>query len=342
MKKIITSYWFNIVSWAVTALIVASLLASAFWYVNNPFAAVSAAPKTAPETLQAIPTSSAIDISLFQLPAIQRNLTLKTIIPTRPRYDVIKHTVQRGDAISLIAKEFNIKPDTLLFSNYDVLEDSPDSLQPGQELNIPPTDGLLYKWQDGDTLDKIAAQYKAKLDDILHWPGNNIDLTDPIIKIGQLIMLPGATRESRAQVIQTAGGGGGSTGCPGSGNVGRGFFGWPAANHFLSGNDYSAGHPGIDIAVSEGENIYAADSGVVIMAQGGWNYGYGNVIEINHGKGFVTLYAHLSAILVGKCDNVGAGQVIGSAGNTGNSFGTHLHFEIRLNGTHVNPWDYLP
>ena len=78
------------------------------------------------------------------------------------------------------------------------------------------------------------------------------------------------------------------------------------------------------------------------MAQGGWNYGYGNVIEINHGKGFVTLYAHLSAILVGKCDNVGAGQVIGSAGNTGNSFGTHLHFEIRLNGTHVNPWDYLP
>ena len=341
MKKIITTYWFNIVSWAMTALIVAGLLASAFWYVNNPVVAAPTAPKVAPENTQVVSTGSAVNISLFQLPAIKRNLTLKTIIPERPRYNVLKHTVQRGDAISLIAKEFNIKPDTLLFSNYDVLEDSPDSLQPGQELNIPPTDGLLYQWKDGDTLDKIAAEYKTKPEDIISWPGNNVDLTNPIIKAGQLVMLPGGTRESRAQVIQTAGGGGGSTGCP-AGSVGRGFFGWPAASGVLSGNDYSAGHQGIDIAVSEGENVYAADSGVVTMAQGGWNYGYGNVIQINHGKGFVTLYAHLSAILVGKCDSVGAGQVIGSAGNTGNSFGTHLHFEIRLNGTHVNPWDYLP
>jgi murein DD-endopeptidase MepM/ murein hydrolase activator NlpD len=320
---------------------VAGILGAAYWYINLPVVGAPAPISLAPQNTL-VPTSSAINISWLQLPAVERKLTLKTIIPERPRYTVLIHTVTRGEAISLIAKEFKIKPDTLLFSNYDILEDSPDSLQPGQELSIPPTDGILYKWKDGDTFEKVAAAYKAELDDIIHWPGNNIDLTAPMAKPGQLVMIPGGTRESRAVVIQTAGGGGGATGCPAGGSVGRGFFGWPTANHFLSGNDFSAGHGGIDIAVSEGENIYASDSGVVTMAAGGWNYGYGNVIQINHGKGLVTLYAHLSAILVSQCQSVGAGQVIGSAGNTGNSFGTHLHFEIRSGGSHLNPWDYLP
>jgi murein DD-endopeptidase MepM/ murein hydrolase activator NlpD len=289
---------------------------------------------------QVIPTSQAINISWLQLPAIERKLTLKTTIPERPRYQVITRTVQRGDAISRIAKEFDIEPDTLLFANYDILEDNPDGLRPGQELNVPPTDGILYKWKDGDQIEKVAAQYKAKLEDILSWPGNNIDLTNPTVKAGEMLMIPGGTRESRAQIIQTAGKGG-ATGCP-AGAVTRGFFAWPAASGVLSGNDYSAGHPGIDISATEGEAIYAADSGVVTMSLDGWNAGYGSVIQIDHGNGYVTLYAHLSQRNVGKCQSVGGGTVIGLAGNTGNSFGTHLHFEIRSGSTPVNPWDYLP
>jgi murein DD-endopeptidase MepM/ murein hydrolase activator NlpD len=62
---------------------------------------------------------------------------------------------------------------------------------------------------------------------------------------------------------------------------------------------------------------------------------------IDHGNGFQTLYAHLSQINVSLCQSVSVGMVIGYAGNTGNSFGAHLHFEIRLNGVHVNPWSYL-
>jgi murein DD-endopeptidase MepM/ murein hydrolase activator NlpD len=62
---------------------------------------------------------------------------------------------------------------------------------------------------------------------------------------------------------------------------------------------------------------------------------------IDHGNGFQTLYAHLSQINVSLCQSITAGQVIGYAGNTGNSFGAHLHFEIRLNGAQINPWGQL-
>jgi murein DD-endopeptidase MepM/ murein hydrolase activator NlpD len=78
------------------------------------------------------------------------------------------------------------------------------------------------------------------------------------------------------------------------------------------------------------------------MAQGGWNYGYGNVVMIDHGNGYITLYGHLSQINVVPCQAVYAGQLIGLAGNTGNSFGAHLHFEVRLNGGFVNPHYVLP
>jgi murein DD-endopeptidase MepM/ murein hydrolase activator NlpD len=70
--------------------------------------------------------------------------------------------------------------------------------------------------------------------------------------------------------------------------------------------------------------------------------GYGNVVQIYHGNGYTSLYAHLSVIQVSQCQVVGGGAVIGLAGNTGNSFGAHLHFEIRAGGTPVNPWNYLP
>jgi len=160
-------------------------------------------------------------------------------------------------------------------------------------------------------------------------------------------MVPGGSREFVQWLIPTfACGASGTSGtstsaCPG-GAVGSGAFVWPADNHFLSGNDYWSGHLAIDIAAGEGAPVYAADAGVVTMAQGGDNYGYGNVIQIDHGNGYATLYAHLSVIGVSPCQSVYAGEWIGSAGNTGNSQGAHLHFEVRLNGGFINPWFVLP
>ncbi len=338
MERITSSRWFNLASWGITAVLVAGMLGFAYVRIMQNPSVAAAAP--AGESLSEVPPAAvAANISWLQLPSIERRLKLKTLIPERPRYDPVMRTVMRGDSITLISKEFGIKPDTLLFANYDVLEDNPHGLRPGQELNVPPVDGILVKWKNGDTVESIAEEYEANSEDILSWPGNRIDLTDPKIKVGQWVMVPGGTRESLAEVIETAGSPTAS-GCP-AGAITRGFFGWPAGNHFVSGNDYSGGHPGIDVAANEGDTIYAADNGVVTMSQDGWNAGYGSVIQIDHGNGFVTVYAHLSIRNVSKCQSVFGGQAIGASGNTGNSFGAHLHFEIRLNGGHVNPWDYL-
>jgi murein DD-endopeptidase MepM/ murein hydrolase activator NlpD len=97
----------------------------------------------------------------------------------------------------------------------------------------------------------------------------------------------------------------------------------------------------IDIAAGMGDPIYAADSGVVVYA--GWiSGGYGNMVMIDHGNGYQTLYAHLSAIRVSCGASVRQGQVIGLAGSTGRSTGPHLHFEVRYMGGFVNPWYVLP
>lgn len=125
------------------------------------------------------------------------------------------------------------------------------------------------------------------------------------------------------------------------GAVGSGAFVWPADNHFLTGNNYGPDHPGIDIAAGEGSPVYAADAGVVV-AEGDDETGYGNVIEIDHRNGYLTLYAHLSVIGVRMCQSVEAGQWIGAAGSTGNARGAHLHFSVALDGRAINPWSILP
>jgi murein DD-endopeptidase MepM/ murein hydrolase activator NlpD len=127
----------------------------------------------------------------------------------------------------------------------------------------------------------------------------------------------------------------------GAGPVGNGFI-WPTGNHYISGNDFWSGHPGIDIAAGLGAPVWAAAAGTVTIAQGGWNGGYGNVVMIDHNNGYLTVYGHLSQLNVVPCEGVSAGTPIGLAGSTGNSTGPHLHFEIRQNGAAVDPWYLLP
>ena len=112
-------------------------------------------------------------------------------------------------------------------------------------------------------------------------------------------------------------------------------FGW--RTHPIFGN--ARFHSGLDIGGDYGLPIHAAQSGVVIEA--GWIGGYGNTVMIEHGGGIVTLYGHNESLAVGVGQHVNQGDVIAYCGSTGNSTGPHCHFEVRLGGEPVSPWDYL-
>lgn len=219
------------------------------------------------------------------------------------------------------------------------------------KLRIPPVDGVLYQWKPNDYVEKISGDFSVTPEDILTFPGNKLDLTNPVIEAGQYVMIPGGEREFQQWIIPTvwranAGAtqsiaGPGSCSLDAGGAYGSGSFIWPTANTYLSGNDYWSGHLGVDIATPTGMPVWAADSGLVVYS-GSIGGGYGLMVMIDHGNGYHTLYAHNSD-LVARCgQSVSQGQVIAYSGSTGNSTGPHLHFEVRYNGGFINPWYVLP
>lgn len=285
-----------------------------------------------------------------------RALDIHTILPSRPRLEFIEYEVQQGDTLFGIAERYGLTPESILFSNFDVLEDNPHALQPGQILKIPPVDGAAYTWKEGDTVQGVAEFYGVDPREIIDWPGNNINPSVEVdqpgaVEPGTLVMIPGGSREFRglyapriprsnpaaARVL-----GAGYCGTILEGAIGTGTFVWPTPSTWISGYSFSSYHPAIDIGGSTGNAIYASDNGVVVYS--GWNdWGYGYLIVLDHGNGWQTLYAHLSSIAVGCGQSVFQGTVIGGMGCTGNCSGTHLHFEMQsdLYGK-VNPVNFLP
>jgi len=308
----------------------------------------------APEALAELDVLPPFVVQDAQGPSVRRQAVLETIIPDRPRMLIARYTVQRGDTLFGIAENFGLKPETLLWGNYDVLQDNPQSLRPGQELRVLPVDGTYYEWNAGDGLTAVATFFGVSTQDIIDWPGNNLpqDLNpeDPKIEPGTRLVIPDGSREfvswrapritrSNPAVAKLAGPG--ACGSIYDGPVGEGFFIWPTPATFLSGYGFSDFHPGIDIAGSEGTAVYASATGVVVYA--GWNnYGYGEMVVIDHGDGWQTLYAHLSQVNVACGQATFQGNVIGRVGNTGNSSGAHLHFETESDAYgKVNPYNFV-
>ena len=168
-----------------------------------------------------------------------------------------------------------------------------------------------------------------------------------------------AAEAQRKQQEAAAAAAAASSGASGSGSSSGGSTYIPSNNVVVSGNgqftnpcpgasisstfgyrDFDgAFHKGLDLAAAEGTPTYAAAAGTVIIA--GWSSSAGNWVVIDHGNGLVTKYMHHSALAVSAGQTVARGQQIGYVGNTGNSFGAHLHFQVELNGTAVNPQNYL-
>lgn len=305
------------------------------------------------------PAEPELDFEDLELPVFQygtggielsRQANLLTEILNRSRVEVLRYTVQEGDSVFGIAERFELKPETILWGNFETLNDDPHLLRPGQELNVLPIDGTFYEWESGDNLDQVADFFGVDNREILEWPGNKIDLIHPIIEPGTWLVVPGGQRAFRQWLVPTiargqagVGSAFGPGGCSGnySGAIGAGGFIWPAPNQYVSGNAYWSGHLAIDIAAGVGTRVWAADSGVIVFS--GWStVGYGYMVMVDHGNGWQTLYAHLSQVSAGCGQSVGQGQTLGFAGSTGNSTGPHLHFETRFEGGFINPWYVLP
>ncbi len=239
------------------------------------------------------------------------------------------YTVVAGDTLGKIAGRFGLATATIYWANKAQLPD-PSSLRVGQQLLIPPMDGLLVKVGAKDTLESLAAKYKVAAQDIID--ANN--LPEPILTIGQTLIIPGVSG-GPVPVSKTASGR-------------RGWY-WPVAGGSYVSQYFWSGHHAIDIAADYGTPVVAAASGTVVAA--GWRSveGGGNVIWIMHGSKLYSTYNHLSAWSVRAGQKVTAGQHIGKIGTSGVSTGPHLHFEVWLGfpwalgntSAAVNPCTYL-
>jgi murein DD-endopeptidase MepM/ murein hydrolase activator NlpD len=325
------------------------------WAPNVKAAAANESTPVAAVMPVQLPVQAALGLD-----GVSRQAISHTTIPSRPRIDVVKYTVQKGDSIFSIADKYSLQPTTILFGNYTSLKDSPDLLKPGQELNILPVDGTYYQWQGSESLTKVAQTFGVDTEAIVNYPGNHLnadglgDLGHPNISGGTWLIVPGGKRAftswtAPAQLVREDP----STRVWGAGvctgisyvQVGYGSFVYPTTEHWLSGTPFtpSIRHFGVDFAGAQGNAVFATDAGTVVYS--GWNdWGYGNLVIIDHGNGWQSLYAHLSQINVGCGTNVGQGNTIGLIGMTGGtSTGPHLHFELmnKVYG-YVNPLDYLP
>lgn len=255
------------------------------------------------------------------------------------RQEIIYYTIQNGDTISTIARRFGLTVNTILWANNLTAF---SLIRPGDRLAILPYSGVLHTVKKGDTLAKIAQKYDIELEKILscNTLGNSLS-------VGQKIVIPGAKKITETVAVRRPT----NTNYTGisviknliknpgvkvSGNK----MTWPTVGARIT-QYFSWRHNGVDIANKVGTPIYAADSGTVVIAQGGYNGGYGNTIVIDHGGGKKTRYGHASKLFVRVGDEVEKGENIAAMGSTGRSTGPHLHFEVLINGVRYNPLNYI-
>ncbi len=290
---------------------------------------------------------------------IVRQAHPQTTIPDRPRLEPITYVVQKGDSVFLIAQRFGLSPYTIVWSNMESLQGAPWLLQPGLPLVIPPVDAAYHTVRPGESAEAIAQAYAVD-PDALYNTWNTIE-PDQLLAEGTLLLIPGATgpdfdweppppptpvpvAPSRPAAAAGAAQPPVQPVMPAANAVANGWFILPTGSYAVSGyvfGDYrNPRHIGLDYRCRLGDSIYAADGGTVVFT--GWGGGYGNLVRIDHGNGFVTYYAHLNAFAVANGQGVAQGQLVGTCGTTGASTGPHLHYEIRLNGAPQNPKIYEP
>ncbi len=257
--------------------------------------------------------------------------SLATVISAKPRDKIVDYEVLGGDTLASIAKKFDISVDTIKWAN----DLKSDTIKPSQVLKIPPVTGVVHKVASGENIYSIAKKYKVDAQNIVNFPFNDFaDLDTFALTPGQILYVPNGVIEEE-----------GAPSVPGptyaqvqAGVKGSFSFIWPTSGIITQYPVWY--HMALDIANSSAPAVLASDTGTVIFS-GCVRYSYGCHIIIDHGNGYQTLYGHMSVLIVQAGQVVSKGQQIGVMGSTGNSSGTHLHFEIRSGGTLLNPLNFL-
>lgn len=295
--------------------------------------------------------------------------------PAEPESITVQHEVRPGENLGSIARRYGVTVQTILSANKTLLDR--DVLKVGLQLAIPSKDGVIVPVRWGDTLSELATKYGVDPDAIIAFKANNLSDANSL-REGELILIPGgkepepprptptptppptpvptrtstptpapvqqqATAASRASTPVPPPAPAATT-APRTQAASAGGWMWPASGPLSS--YYGPSHPlGIDIDLygKAGSPIVASRGGTVTFAGGNPCCSYGYYVEIDHGDGSSSLYAHFNSpppVRTGQ--RVERGQVVGYAGTTGYSTGVHLHFEIRRNGATQNPLSYLP
>jgi murein DD-endopeptidase MepM/ murein hydrolase activator NlpD len=308
-----------------------------------------AAPTLSPEQIAALlaqPVTPAAVASGFTF--IRNDTNPFTIIPDRPRREITEYTVVAGDTMYTIAERFGIQPESLAWSNPRSII---GGLRPGMSITVPPADGAVEQISNDRTIADLAVGYSVDPFAIIDWESNGLQgaTPDTVLLSGMNIFVPGGQAEQISWTPRVERSGGDASGTGGTisfaigdpGSCGQqpnpgGFGGWirPVGGYsFVQG--FSGFHTGVDLAAPVGTPVSAALGGTVIFR--GWNnWGYGYLIVLAHGP-ITTVYGHLSEIYVSCGQSVAPGTVIGGVGNTGNSSGPHLHFEIRFSDIPTDP-----
>lgn len=276
------------------------------------------------------------------------------------------YTVHDGDTVEQVAQMYGVSASTILWAN-DLKKGS--NLTKDQVLVIMPMNGVKYVVKKGDTLNTVAVAYKSDSSEIANFNNMDIGAAlsagDTIIipdaegtltaaedkkqqdaadaakkKADEKIAKDKAAKDKLAtkkaqlkiKLAATVDSASNSTVAVDDSSQthgdGTGYFTRPVVGGVRTQGLH--GHNGIDLASSYGTPILAAASGQVVVAKtGGWGGGYGNYVVIQHENGMQTLYAHMSEVLVHTGEQVGKSDQVGKMGNSGESTGVHLHFEVR-------------
>lgn len=305
-------------------------------------------------------TADSIDYVFSNVYAYQKDVLIQgasanTQVPKdRGRLTSEKYIVKVGDTLSTIATSYGLTTDTLLWAN-DLTSSA--LIRPGDELLIPPGNGLNVSVKKGDTLETLAKKYDSNPQTIaeVNWLDYPFDL-----KVGQELFIP----DGKPPVVPTVSApvysgviytkpSTGLSSSPVIPGVGR-FLGWPVAGGGVLTQCYGAWHNGVDIADARQPSIIASAAGTVSFAgcqsggcptlgslTGGWGLAW--TVVVDHGNGLSSVYGHLSAIYVSSGQTVAAGQALGKMGATGTAYGVHVHYMLLQGGSWrgINPSPYM-